>query len=407
MIITDINTKLIVFNIDPKNRTISIPSDGAVFGVVGDIEINQVMFKIPKYCAGFDITGFVARVNHVNSNGDANYYETAISTLDDDTVCFIWLMEPDVTAYVGNVTLSVKLYKKDNGKIVKEFNTRSAIGKVLDGFDIENTVTPEQQQTLLEKLELEFKNDINSYIAENKERLINDIRVNVVERILPSGSASHNAIYRGKYLGNVITQEQAEAISNGTFDDLFVGDYWTMNGINHRIGDFNYWINSGFPESEKIKIPHLLIVPDTCYSTGVMNSSNSTTGGYASSTMKSQILNNIANTLPDEIKSRLLTHRTFIDGTWVSTSVDLMNEVMIYGCYVLTDNTNKQTSDNRQLSLFRLSSEFKNINENYWLRNYANSTEYTMVSYYGDSSKDKATRTYGIRPVFAIHSGLK
>lgn len=39
---------------------------------------------------------------------------------------------------------------------------------------------------------------------------------------------------------------------------------------------------------------------------------------------------------------------------------------------------------------------------NYWIRNYANATDFTLVSYYGDTSKDVATSTYGIRPVFAI-----
>ena len=79
-----------------------------------------------------------------------------------------------------------------------------------------------------------------------------------------------------------------------------------------------------------------------------------------------------------------------------------MNEIMVYGCYILADNSNKQTSENRQISLFRMSPQARYAGGNYWLLNYANATEFTLVSYYGDASKDAATSTYGIRPVFAI-----
>ena len=44
-----------------------------------------------------------------------------------------------------------------------------------------------------------------------------------------------------------------------------------------------------------------------------------------------------------------------LDGAWTEISVDPMNEIMVYGCYILADNSNKQTSENRQLSLFRMS----------------------------------------------------
>lgn len=41
-----------IFTIDDKLRTITIPNNGSVFGVSGDIEVNQVEFQMPRYCAG-------------------------------------------------------------------------------------------------------------------------------------------------------------------------------------------------------------------------------------------------------------------------------------------------------------------------------------------------------------------
>lgn len=172
--------------------------------------------------------------------------------------------------------------------------------------------------------------------------------------------------------------------------------------MKYRIADVNYWKNVGYPESEKVQKPHILIVPDTVLGSGQMHTSNSTYGGYRNSEMKSTRLNNIAKTLPDTFKSLLLTHRMFSDGAWINASVDLMSEVMVHGTYICTDNSNKQTSDTQQLALFRLAPELKTIGVNYWLRNVAGSQTYTLISQYGDASSDMATSTYGVRPVFAV-----
>ena len=212
----------------------------------------------------------------------------------------------------------------------------------------------------------------------------------------------HRNVFRGKCLGESITEEQMIAIRRGSFRNLYVGDYWEINGTKYRIADINYWRNVGYPESEKVQKPHILIVPDTILGSGQMHTSNSTSGGYKSSTMKNARLNQIANSLPDAFKNILISHRMFSDGTWITASIDLMNEVMVHGTYICTDNSNKQTSDTQQLALFGLVPELKVVGVNYWLRNVAGSQTYTLVSQYGDASSDMATSTYGIRPVFAV-----
>ena len=225
--------------------------------------------------------------------------------------------------------------------------------------------------------------------------------VSVYMQTAPS-TEMHRNIFRGKSLGKSITAEQLATIRDGSFKDLYVGDYWEKDGVKYRIADINYWKNVGYPESEKVQKPHILIVPDTILGSGQMHTSNSTSGGYKSSIMKTVRLNQVANSLPDAFKSLLLTHKMFSDGSWVSTSVDLMNEVMVHGTYICADGNNRQTSDTQQLALFRLAPELKTIGVNYWLRNVAGSQTYTLVSQYGDASTDAATSTYGIRPVFAV-----
>lgn len=178
----DKTQQLMVFAIDDKLRTITMPNNGSVFGVSGDIEVNQVEFQMPRYCAGSDMTDFTGRVNYVNPNGDSNYYESEISGTDD-TVSFIWLMKPDVTRYSGDVKFSVKLYKKQDGKILKQFNTRSAVGRVLEGFDVIDSVTPEEQETLLHKIEAEIKEEVKVYIDQYAEDKVSEMTQGLPEAV--------------------------------------------------------------------------------------------------------------------------------------------------------------------------------------------------------------------------------
>ena len=70
-----------------------------------------------------------------------------------------------------------------------------------------------------------------------------------------------NSIFRGKCLGDSLTAEQAAAIKAGTFQDMFVGDYWTIGVVNYRIAHLDYWLRCGDAECTK---HHAVIVPDTC-----------------------------------------------------------------------------------------------------------------------------------------------
>lgn len=194
-------SNLIQLEINENLRNISIPKKGVVFGVDGDIEVNRVAFVFPRYYSNFDMTEFSARVNYVNANGEANYYEADDMSSDDgDTATFSWLMTSDVTSYIGEVRFSVLLYKQLDERYVKKFGTRPATGRVLEGLNVDSYVTPEQQLTLIEKMEKKFdayveakilgvnhdiedakngaldaieeaKNDVDSFIASSKSEI--------------------------------------------------------------------------------------------------------------------------------------------------------------------------------------------------------------------------------------------
>lgn len=77
----------------------------------------------------------------------------------------------------------------------------------------------------------------------------------------------HKEIFRGKSLGSTFTTAQQQAITDGTFHDLWVGDYWESGDIKYRIADFNYLISrvdiATSEDSSGLVRPHLIVVPDT------------------------------------------------------------------------------------------------------------------------------------------------
>lgn len=150
-------------------------------------------------------------------------------------------------------------------------------------------------------------------------------------------------IYGGANLGNSVTDEQKTAIKNGTFKDLYVGDYWTIDGVNYRIADMDYWYRSGDVELLK---HHLVIVPDTYFYATKMNETDITTGGYVGSKMRLENLEEAKSKIKAAFGELVLMRREYLvnavtngqssSGAWFDSDVELMNEIMVYNLYPYT-----------------------------------------------------------------------
>lgn len=187
------DSNLVTLTVDNNLRTIAIPQEGIVFGVVGDVSVNRVCVSLPRYFGGFDMSEFTPRVNYVNPNGDANYYEADDMVKFEDAAKFTWLMSSDVTSYMGDVKFSIKLYKKEGEKIIKAFNTMPASGKVREGYDVEKQITPEQQTTLLSKLEASLVENIDSHIEEKLTEAKNELTTATTAHKNELNEAANNA----------------------------------------------------------------------------------------------------------------------------------------------------------------------------------------------------------------------
>ena len=221
----------------------------------------------------------------------------------------------------------------------------------------------------------------------------------------------HNAIFRGKNLGNTFTSAQKAVIQDGTFEDLYIGDYWEIGSVKYRIAAFDYWLHDGDTECTS---HHVVIVPDSSLDTQKMNDSNITTGGYVGSKMYTDYLAGAKATIKTAFgAANILSHRelyvnTVTDGkasnwSWYDSEIDLMNEVMVYGCNVFASAPGYETGiDKTQLPLFALRPDLITNRATWWLRSVCSATYFCGVADDGLAYNYGASYAHGVRPAFAI-----
>ena len=215
----------------------------------------------------------------------------------------------------------------------------------------------------------------------------------------------HNAYPRCKYLGTSITDAQNTAIKNRTYDDLFIGDYWTINGVNWRIVAIDYYYNVGDTNFDK---GNIIVMPDTVLYNAQMNETDTTAGAYGGSLMRTQNLNNARTVAQNAFGSHLANHRIVLANavdtsgpsswTWYdSDGVELPNEVQIYGTRVW-GSALKGFDVATQKQQFPL----VNIRQIYWLQDVSsNSVSSFFASVFYDGCADGyfgASWSHGVRP---------
>lgn len=243
--------------------------------------------------------------------------------------------------------------------------------------------------------------------------------------LLFNNAGAHNAIYRGKSLGSTVTTVQYAAIKAGTFDDLYIGDYWTIGGVNYRIAAFDYYLNSG---DKSCTTHHVVIVPDTClYNAQMHNTSsggwesgaaNTTAGGYVGSDMYKSNLEQAKTTIKSAFSGHVLKHRIYLTnavangrasgGAWCDSEVDLMCEQMVYGSGIfspVSDGSNVPANyrvEKSQLPLFQHEQSRIFNHELWWLRDVISSSVFADVSGNGGAGYGDASDSLGVRPAFCI-----
>lgn len=261
------------------------------------------------------------------------------------------------------------------------------------------------------------------------------------------GTGIHNCICRWKDLGGTFTQAQKDAIGDGSFNDLYVGDSWTFKnvpytwtdddgneheatvGVTFRIASFNYYYGCGVRESG-IYTPHIVVIPSNALFTRAMNATATTAGGYANCDLRTKPSGLARAKAIFEAcfgAGTLLSHQVFLqnevtdgipsNGAWMdSDGVELMTEAMAYGSSFFNAWTVKtggssssglttggrRTLDCRQLNLFQFRPNYSSNRQSCWLQDVVSDKVFSAVSNYGHCSCAVANTTNGVRPVFVL-----
>ena len=247
----------------------------------------------------------------------------------------------------------------------------------------------------------------------------------------PDGAEAHNSMWGGRDItaafnaGTVSTN-----IANGTFRDIFPGDYITkqvtISGtaytVNWVVADCDYWWHKG--DNTAMETHHVVIVPQAPIFSANMNNDNVTTGGYAGSRMYKETIPACATGIVNAFGSdHILTFRDLITNTvdnnvasrgycgwtgasapwevWASVQCNLMTEHMVTGAPHYSSSGIDDEITTRQMSAFRLSERLINYNRQWWwLRNVVSSAIFAVV-HGGAAGAGYASDSSGVRP-FAL-----
>ena len=351
-----------------------------------------------------------------------------------------------VVGYSGSLYLALKdngpgtdagaVQPDADGEVWQRLETAADLAKVLLGYLPVATA----EADYLKKTDAEadyLKKTDASDIYQTKEDLSSQIITSVRSNwyaTYPDGAEAHNAMWGGRDITAAFNNGTVSAnIANGTFRDIFPGDYITkqvtISGtaytVNWVVADCDYWWHKG-DQNNGMETHHVVIVPQAPIFNARMNPTNTTEGGYAGSEMYRNVIPACATGIVNAFgASHILTFRdwlisgvaanqissglpNFTGGAqwgaspWVSVQCDLMTEKMVLGAPVNSASALDEWCATRQMSAYRLSEKLINCNRQwYWLRNIVSSADFAVVNGYDGAGANHASDVHGVRP-FAL-----
>jgi hypothetical protein len=222
------------------------------------------------------------------------------------------------------------------------------------------------------------------------------------------------------------------AIANGTFTDIYPGDYviksvtidgTTYSNVKFIVMDLDYHLHCGDTETTA---HHVVIMPEERLGVAQMNTENTTAGGYLGSKMWTEHMPKVTAGFEAAFgAAHILEHRELLSNAmdanaksnaydgwsgaasgWIQASVkvNLANENMVYGAPVVSSSSFDTGDCNSQLAAFRLNHGLI-CSKRYWwwLRSVAAGTHFCDVDGYGYASNTGAGGSGGVRPYFLYY----
>ena len=245
-------------------------------------------------------------------------------------------------------------------------------------------------------------------------------------------AASHNAVFRGKDLTNVYTiDEICERISNGTFEDLYIGDYfditisttYTSNeSVRCVLAGFDSYMNTGYPRDKAFNQHHAVVITENPLTKDfVVKCTTGKNDGFADTEMWKTIIPIYQTAFNSVLNNHILTHVLSLTklndnsartAGYYDVGLCLLSQIQVFGCSIVSSDYRDIGCETSQLPLFSYNPNMKICEKGYWLRNYSDDFNdfiavgaiYTNepIITYSYNSTGLGNSSYPIRPVFCI-----
>ena len=257
---------------------------------------------------------------------------------------------------------------------------------------------------------------------------------------ITSIAENHNNIFRGDdlFAKGYTIDDICAMISDGSFSDIYIGDYFTLSGsienvpcfveqtgddgtktlvestqtvtynTKFRIAGIDTYLNTG---DTAFTAHHAVIVPDENIGTNRMNGTNTTAGGYVGSFMYSSVIPVYNTHFSAKLNNHLLSHREILSNSvtgnqasgwaWIDVKINQMSEPEVYGSN-LWGNKYDAGINYKQFPLFRIASKYICNRNWYWLNAVAGGNDFVAMTSNGNATRNGAGVALAVRPCFCI-----
>lgn len=425
--------------------------NGQTYNLAGPGDISMEIYKLQKEKASTK----TAMCYNSSSSGTSVWFKMAEINCSNDYGNYMYMLSFDELFYKyssGIAYISLRL-EKDSGITLSSSGTffkwlcrtndewdNRAFALTIDNSNIENPkayiwvnvnvryngyhmkLLSYHTKTVGETEEQKAYNSLETYMRTSGEASLPQDQTIIYSKPFEDISVNmslynRNNIYRGKDLTDIYTWDDISSkVRNGTFDDLYVGDYINVTidnkSIPFRFAGFDTYLGTG---DTQLTSHHIVIVPDIIKN-AQMNLTSVITGGFKGSAIWTTVIPEYNTKVENAIgANHVLSYRQLISNSvnssgqssgweWVTAKLFLMSEVSVYGSTVFSSSGFDIGIDNRQFPIFRLNpSMYNNERTWWWLKAVRSATYFCFVANFGFSSITSASDSGGFRPFFLMH----
>ena len=308
------------------------------------------------------------------------------------------------------------LIRKADGTGTRNIKKKNLIPKIVDKVGNLNELATVDRTSVVKAIN-EVEKKAFYYASEASGRISKDETAanytrELVEYVVQDNAESHNNIYRGKNLGLSLTNIQLQGIKNGTFKDLYVGDYFDFGTQKLRVAHLDYFLERTTSSLEghfPLFTHHFVLISDHIHGRSNYDAHRLS---YASSDLKKAIESKTIRSevgyipgIEDFDVLNLQDYRSLTDDRakrqLYKSHAGALSSFMVVGRDLMGSSSGIIPTD-PQMALFRLSPKMISINHSWWLADSCDDIYAFMVGPYGAIEKGEKRDSCGIRPYYVV-----